>query len=115
MIYGSAVPTLSYSITGFVNGDNASVVTGQANLSTTASGASPVGDYPIIVDVTGLSADNYVFGGVDGSLTVNPALLTVTADNESMAYGSAVAGPGQYDQRFPERRHRERRLGTTPA
>jgi hypothetical protein len=94
MIYGADVPSFGYSITGFVAGDTASVVSGQAKLSTTASSASPVGIYPIITDVTLLSSPNYVFGGVDGLLTVDPAMLTVSADNESMTYGGELPALG---------------------
>ena len=47
MVYGSALPTLTASYSGFVNGDNAANLTTPPNLSTTATSASPVGNYPI--------------------------------------------------------------------
>jgi hypothetical protein len=88
MTYGGNVPAFSDTITGFVNGDNSSVVSGQVKLTTTATSASPVGSYPIVIDVSQMIAENYVFGGVAGTLLVNPAVLTVTPGPVSMTYGS---------------------------
>ena len=68
MSYGSSVPALTYTVTGFVNGDDAGVVSGTPGLSTTASTSSHPGSYPITVDVLGLSATNYSFVGQDGNL-----------------------------------------------
>ena len=93
MVYGAAVPAFSDQITGFVNGQNPSVVTGTASISTSASSASSVagGPYPITIAAGSLSAPNYSFTNlVGGLLTVTPAPLTVTANNASMVYGAAV-------------------------
>jgi hypothetical protein len=86
--YGSANPTFTYTITGFVNGENESVVSGSPSISSTAVQASPVGDYPITITQGNLSAANYSFTFVSGTLTVNPAVLTVTADNATREFGS---------------------------
>ena len=61
------------------------MVSGSASLSTTATATSSVagGPYAITVDVSGLSAANYDFTGVDGALTITKAHLTVTAANAS--------------------------------
>jgi hypothetical protein len=88
--YGAANPTLTYQITGFVNGDAQSVVSGTPNLTTTVAASSPVGSYAITVDVSGLTASNYTFTAVNGNLNVTQAALTVTADTQSMSYGTAV-------------------------
>ncbi|MGB6691685.1 MAG: MBG domain-containing protein [Terracidiphilus sp.] len=73
MTEGSAVPTLTYTLTGFVNGDTASVVSGAPVLSTMATSSSPPGQYPITVSIGNLSAANYSFGlTTNGVLTVNP-------------------------------------------
>jgi hypothetical protein len=61
MTEGGTVPALTYTITGFVNGENASVVSGTASLSTTVTSGTLVGEYPISVDVGPLSAENYYF------------------------------------------------------
>ncbi|HEV8062133.1 MAG TPA: Ig-like domain repeat protein, partial [Gemmataceae bacterium] len=47
MVYGSALPAFSDTITGFVNGDTAGVVSGAASLTTTATSSSGVGAYTI--------------------------------------------------------------------
>ncbi|HET9837172.1 MAG TPA: MBG domain-containing protein [Candidatus Angelobacter sp.] len=86
-LYGDPNPPLTYTITGFVNGDTIAVVSGTADCSTTATLTSPVGTYPITCTVGTLSAQNYVFAFVPGTLTVNPAPLTVTVNNATRAYG----------------------------
>ncbi len=90
MIYGASVPDLGYTITGFVNGQTAADISGTPGLSATATSSSPVGNYHIAVSVAGLSATNYRFTGQSGTLTINKAHLTLTADAESKHYGAAV-------------------------
>ncbi|HEV3339930.1 MAG TPA: MBG domain-containing protein, partial [Pirellulales bacterium] len=89
IVYGATVPALTDTITGFVNGDTSSVVTGGASLSTAATSASGVSNYAITVGPGTLSATNYTFAFVNGALTVTPATLTVTADNKTKVYGAA--------------------------
>jgi hypothetical protein len=89
--YGVANPTFTDTISGFVNGDTQSVVSGAASLSTTATASSTVGPYPIAASLGTLSAANYGFSLVNGTLTISKATLTVTANNASRAYG--VANP----------------------
>jgi len=72
MTQGSSVPTLTYTITGFVNGDSSSVVTGAASLSTAATSATKAGRYLINTSPGTLAATNYTFGFASGVLTVNP-------------------------------------------
>jgi 6-phosphogluconolactonase (cycloisomerase 2 family) len=86
-LYGDPNPTLTYAISGFVNGDTIAVVSGAADCSTTATQASPVGTYPITCAIGTLAAQNYVFAFVPGTLMVNPAPLTVNVNNASRAYG----------------------------
>src|SRR4051812_2236730 len=86
-LYGDPNPPFTYVITGFVNGDDISVVSGSADCTSTATQASPVGAYPITCTIGTLSAQNYVFAFVAGTLTINPAPLTVNVDNASRAYG----------------------------
>jgi MBG domain (YGX type) len=57
-VYGTANPTLSAIISGFVNGDTAGVVSGAASLTTTATAASGVGTYPITAALGTLTAAN---------------------------------------------------------
>ncbi|MBT9333115.1 MBG domain-containing protein, partial [Paracidobacterium acidisoli] len=74
-------PTFTYTLTGFVNGDTqGSATSGQPNITTTAMPGSPAGTYPIIPSAiinnsngtvqTVLSAANYTFMPVDGTLTI---------------------------------------------
>ena len=92
MNYGSAVPNLTITYTGFANGDNVSVLTTQPTISTTATSASPVGTYPITV--TGGTAANYTVYPLPGVLTIQPVTLTVTANNQTMTYGGTVPAYG---------------------
>jgi hypothetical protein len=88
-VYGAANPALTASYSGFVNGENQSVLSGSPSLSTTADASSTVGGspYPIVVAVGTLSAANYTFSFVAGAVTVTKATLTVTANDATRAYG----------------------------
>jgi hypothetical protein len=92
-VYGAANPSFGYTVTGFVNGDDASVVTGSPTLSTTATAASNVGTYPISVAVNTLHAANYFFVTQSGTLTVNPAPVTVTVTG-AQNYGGTPGWAG---------------------
>ncbi len=86
--YGQANPTFTGTITGLQNGDNIT-----ATYSTNATPTSPVGIYTItpqtpLVDPNG-KLPNYVVTVNNGTLAVNPAPLTVTANNASRPYGEA--------------------------
>lgn len=76
--YGIANPTLTTTITGFVNGDTNSVVSGTPVTTTTATITSPVGTYPISVALGSLAATNYSFLPVSGTLTIQQAVPPVT-------------------------------------
>ena len=86
--YGAANPTLAVSYTGFVNGDTAASLTTPPAISTTATGASVVGTYPITAG--GAVSPNYTFTYVNGTLTVTAATLTISADDKTKAYGAAM-------------------------
>jgi len=70
--FGASVPTLTATISGFVNGQTlaTSGVTGQALCTTTATQTSPGGTYPITCSLGTLAAHNYTFSFVAGTLTV---------------------------------------------
>jgi sugar lactone lactonase YvrE len=68
----AANPTFTYTLSGLVNGDTASVVTGTPVFSTTATAQSPTGTYPITPGLGTLQAANYIFTFVGASLTVTP-------------------------------------------
>lgn len=87
MTAGSAVPALTPTITGFANGENASVVSGAASCTTTATSASGPGTYPVTCTTGDLSAADYTFG-IAGTGTV-----TVTAATATTRIVDGVAGP----------------------
>jgi hypothetical protein len=80
-VYGTAPSGLSGAVSGFVNGESlATVTTGAATFSTTATSASNVGHYAI--DGSGLAANNgnYIFTQAAANATalnITPAPLTV--------------------------------------
>ncbi|MFY0256171.1 MBG domain-containing protein [Chitinophaga sp. 30R24] len=76
--YGEANPPLTYTISGFVNGEGNSVVTGAPVLNTNADASSIAGSYPITVAIGSLTAVNYTFSLVNGTLTINAASQTIT-------------------------------------
>jgi len=86
MQYGAVLPNLTVSYSGFVQGDTAASLTTAPSVSTTASSASAVGSYAITA--SGAADANYAISYVPGTLTVTPAPLTVTADNQSKVYGA---------------------------
>ncbi|MFD2556012.1 MBG domain-containing protein, partial [Sphingobacterium tabacisoli] len=85
-VYGAAVPTLTYSYDGLVNGDTK--VATVPTIATTATAASAVGTYPITI--TGGTDANYEITLANGILTVDKAVLTIKADAKSKVYGAAV-------------------------
>ncbi|SPF36756.1 hypothetical protein SBA1_1610006 [Candidatus Sulfotelmatobacter kueseliae] len=91
MIYGGTVPTITPSYTGFVNGDTAASLTTQPKCSTTATSSSPVIGSPYYPSTCSGAADpNYsMITNVPGTVTVNPAPLSITASNGTMTYGEA--------------------------
>jgi hypothetical protein len=89
-VYGAALPFLSITYNGFVNGDRIGGLDTPAVATTVATAASDVGSYP--VNVAGASDSNYQISFVNGTLAITPAALTITAINQSMVYGSAIPG-----------------------
>jgi hypothetical protein len=75
------------TITGFVNGENDSVVSGTVTYGGSAVGAVNAGSYTIIPDVSGMGATNYTFKAANGTLTINKRPITITADAKSKLFG----------------------------
>lgn len=96
--YGAADPTFTVSYATFVNSETSSVLGGSLSCTTTATSTSDVNTYPI--SCSGLtsplssiyplsSTPHYSISWVDGTLTVEKADLTITADDQSRGYGEA--------------------------
>ena len=68
-IYGAANPAFTVNYTGFVNGENTSVLSGAPSVTSTTTAGSSVagGPYAITVTQGTLSAANYTFSFVSGS------------------------------------------------
>jgi hypothetical protein len=82
--YGSDNPTLTITYSGFEYNDNADSIT-QPSISTTANDSSSPGNYPITL--TGGNAKNYTIFLINGTLTINKALLLAVASNQSRPCG----------------------------
>ena len=79
--YGAALPTLTVSYSGFVNGDNANNLSTQPTVTTTANASSQVGGY--VITASGAVDPDYTISYVGGSLSVTATALTITADNQA--------------------------------
>ena len=86
--YGDPNPEFTLGYSGFKGTDDAVDLDVQPSDSTYASTTSDVGRYPIVP--TGGEDNNYRFNYVDGTLNIEQAVLTVTADNKTKMYGDAV-------------------------
>jgi len=97
-VFGQPNPALTTTITGFVAGDTQAVVMGAPSLTTTATPTSPVGVYPIVVAQGTLTAANYLFAFLNGTLNVMPATpgvgptapVTIASSLNPVPFGSTV-------------------------
>jgi hypothetical protein len=93
-VYGAVLPTFTYTPSGWQNGDTSSLITGSPSLTTTCTAASHVSASPCTITAaigTLNTLANYTYSFVNGSMTITPAPLTVTANNAARAAG--VANP----------------------
>jgi len=81
--YGSVNPIFSAGFSGFVNNDQASVLSSAPSLTTSAATASAVGSYTITANPGSLAGANYKFTFVNGTLTVKPAQTAVTLSSSA--------------------------------
>ena len=78
----------AFTETGLVTA-NGDTITGVTETSTGAPVSATVGTDPIVPSAaTGSGLSNYTISYVNGTLTVNPATLTITANNDSKTYGT---------------------------
>jgi hypothetical protein len=84
-LYGSPNPVFTGSIVGIKNGDNIT-----ATYATTATQSSPVGTYPIVPTLVDPDnkLGNYAVTSTNGTLTINPAPLTITAQDATKVLNS---------------------------
>ena len=101
--------TASFASTAFTNSTlfNGDTVTAVTSASTGAPATATVGGYSIVPSgATGSGLGNYSISYVNGNLTVNPAALTITANDVGKAYGGKQSRP--YGLLFGLRQRRNR-------
>ncbi len=88
--YGDPLPTFSVSYAGFVNGETASVLDGSLGFDTSATAASPIGDYAVTPN--GLTSTHYDISFVEGRLHVVAAdtSTTLASSANPSTYASSV-------------------------
>ncbi len=84
--YGEENPNFTFSCSGFVNGENESVLETLPTITTTATKTSNVGEYPITV--SGGNAKNYTLVYELGTLTITKAPLSAKVDDATKVYGT---------------------------
>jgi hypothetical protein len=85
--YGTALPAITASYSGFENGDSASSLATQPTCKSSATSSTPpVGSYP--TSCTGAVDTNYTITYVNGLATVKPAALVITASSATVVFGS---------------------------
>jgi hypothetical protein len=91
MTYGGAVPSISASYSGFVNGDTSGSLTTPPTCSTTATSSSPVGTYPS--SCSGAAEPNYSISYVNGTVSVTRATPQISWSSPgAITWGTALSG-----------------------
>ncbi|QYM79145.1 filamentous hemagglutinin N-terminal domain-containing protein [Horticoccus luteus] len=80
--YGAANPALTFTRSGLIGGVTDDV-TGAPTLAATATQSSGAGAYAINISAGTLASSNYDFGFVPGTLTIDRAPLTITANDQT--------------------------------
>ncbi|MGD0904417.1 MAG: choice-of-anchor D domain-containing protein, partial [Terracidiphilus sp.] len=88
--YGQTLPAYTATYSGFQNGDTSAVLSGVPSLTTIPAAPTAVGQYTITAALGTLSAANYSFIFVNGTLTINAAVGTVTVTPASLNFGNVV-------------------------
>ena len=86
-VYGAANPAFSVTYSGFVLGQDPTILGGSLTYTTAADATSAAGTDAVAA--SGLTAANYAISYVAGTLTIAKAPLTVTPDSLSRLYGAA--------------------------
>ena len=90
-VYGAALPTLTASYSGFVNGDTSANLTTQPTLTTTATAGSHVSGSPYTITASGAVRCRLHDQRMSREASPSPpAPLTITATNKTKVYGAAL-------------------------
>ena len=86
-VYGEDNPELTLQYSGFVQGEDESVLDTNHTLNTNITPASVTGLYTNAITPAGAVDNNYDFTYVPADFTVTKAMLTVTAGAKTKIYG----------------------------
>lgn len=101
VVFNGALPKLTYTVSGFKGSDDASVIAGKPTLTCPSykRGVTTAGSYAdaIQVDVSGMSAENYIFVAQNGTLTVSApsdsGIKPEQAPGSGSQFGDGAADP----------------------
>ena len=88
-VYGAALPTLTASYSGFRQRRHRASLDHAADTDHDGHGRQPR-RAAYAITATGAVDPNYTISYVTGTLTVTPAPLTITANNQTKVYGAAL-------------------------
>lgn len=86
--YGEELPTNELKYKGFVGGESIWALFVQPSIEETTGWPLDAGTYEL--NISGGESENYHFSYSPFVIKINPAILTVTADNFSITYGDAL-------------------------
>jgi hypothetical protein len=90
-VFGAALPFVTVSFSGFVNGDNAASLTTPPIVTTSATPTSPVGNY--VINVSGDASNDYTFTYVPGTLAITKASTnaSLSGSETTSLFGQSVS------------------------
>ncbi|MBY0424256.1 MAG: hypothetical protein K2Q22_01355, partial [Cytophagales bacterium] len=83
--YGNPDPIISGTINGLKSGDDV-----QVTFTSNTNASSPVGVYPISINITGTDITKYSITTAAGTMTITSAPLTVSANSYTKAYMDTI-------------------------
>jgi hypothetical protein len=90
--FGTANPTFTYAISGFINNQTLATaqVSGTPSCTTTATLFSPAGTYPITCSIGTLTSPFYSFAFVTGTLTITHGVSSVTLSTTTTVFETST-------------------------
>jgi hypothetical protein len=89
--YGTVVPATTIAYSGFATGEDATFLTTAPSAASVLSGIQNAGSYANNFTASGGVSANYDFVYNTGTLTVNAAPVTISANNVNQVYGAGNA------------------------
>ena len=87
---GQPLGLMTATVTGFVSGEDESVLWGAPAFGGTARVATGAGSYVITPEIGTLAADNYVFNFQNGLLAIRKATLQILAEPKAKTYDGQI-------------------------